>query len=44
MVARGVFSAISAAYRYHYDKGDPNTAENVAKTFVDEKGEYAYKK
>lgn len=44
MVARGAFSAIAAAYRYYYNKGDANTAENIAKTFVNEKGEYAYKK
>lgn len=44
MVARGVFNAIAAAYRYYYNKGDASTAENIAKTFVDEKGDYAYKK
>lgn len=38
MVARGAFSAIAAAYRYYYNKGDANTAENIAKTFVNEKG------
>ncbi|UKI46611.1 MAG: hypothetical protein L6V92_03090 [Phocaeicola vulgatus] len=39
---RALFSAIAAAYRYFYKKGDGDTAENIARTFVDEDGNYAY--
>lgn len=44
LTGRALFSAIAAAYRHFYDKGDGDTAENIARTFVDQNGEYAYRK
>ena len=44
LAGRALFSAIAAAYRYFYDKGDGDTAENIARTFLYKDGEYAYRK
>lgn len=41
---RGIFRSIAAAYRFYYKKGDPSTAENIAKVFVNKNGNYPYKK
>jgi hypothetical protein len=41
---RPMFTAIRAAYHYFYDKGDKRTANNIAMTYTNDKGEYVYNK
>ena len=41
---RGVFSAIAAAYRYVEARYGEEEADKIAFTFINAKGEYAYKK
>jgi hypothetical protein len=41
---RPMFTAIHAAYRYFVDKGDQQTANNIARTYTNDKGEYVYDK
>jgi hypothetical protein len=39
---RGVFTVIRYAWAYYHDKGDYQTAYEIARSFVKRNGEYAY--
>ena len=39
---RGIYKTISSAYNYYKDNGDEQTAYNIAMSFVDKNGDYAY--
>lgn len=40
--SRGIFKVISNAWKYYYDKGDFQAAYEIARSFVNKYGEYAY--
>jgi hypothetical protein len=40
--SRGIFKVISSAWKYYYDKGDFQAAYEIARSFVNKYGEYAY--
>ncbi len=39
---RGVFSVIKYAYKYYHNRGDYQTAYEIARSFVNKNGEYSY--
>ncbi len=39
---QGIFKVISCAWKYYRDKGDYQTAYEIARSFVNKNGEYAY--